>query len=218
LGVKLVQAIIFDFWGTLVENGVWSPIKQVRNILGIRMNFSEYVVRMEKAMMTKDFPTLKDAFQSVCEEFNINCHDYKLDKLVGMWNKSWMLAKPYDEVEEMLKKLKKKYKIILMSNTDCFSIKNVLEKYKLGQYFDEVFLSCDLGTIKTDETFLKMILDEVGLSAEECLVVGDSMLSDISAAEKSGVPAILVDRKNRREHEPKVKDLYGLEEFLENNT
>ena len=47
----MVKAIIFDFWGTLVENGVWSPIKQVKQILDIDVPFSEYVVRMEKAMI-----------------------------------------------------------------------------------------------------------------------------------------------------------------------
>ena len=29
----MTKAIIFDLWGTLVENGVHSPIKQVKNIL-----------------------------------------------------------------------------------------------------------------------------------------------------------------------------------------
>ena len=67
----MVKAILFDFWGTLVENGVHSPIKQVKNILNIRLPFSEYVIRMEKAMMTQEFSSLKDAFIAVGKEFNI---------------------------------------------------------------------------------------------------------------------------------------------------
>ena len=55
----MTKIILLDFWGTLVENGVWSPTKQVRNILGIRMPFPEYVVRMERSMMTKEFSSLK---------------------------------------------------------------------------------------------------------------------------------------------------------------
>ena len=69
----MVKAILFDFWGTLVENGVWSPIKQVKRIINIHTPFSEYVVRMEKAMMTQKFSSLKDAFESVCKEFGVEC-------------------------------------------------------------------------------------------------------------------------------------------------
>ena len=86
----MTKAILFDFWGTLVENGVWSPIKQVRNILEIKLPFPEYVVRMEKAMMTSKFNNLKEAFENVCKEFNLEINNDKIDSLVGMWNKSWM--------------------------------------------------------------------------------------------------------------------------------
>ena len=69
----MVKAILFDFWGTLVSNGVWSPIKQVKQKLDINMPFSEYVVRMERAMMTEKFPSLKKAFENVFLEFSILC-------------------------------------------------------------------------------------------------------------------------------------------------
>ena len=35
-----------------MEQGIWSPIKQARNILQITLPFPEYVIRFEKAMMT----------------------------------------------------------------------------------------------------------------------------------------------------------------------
>src|SRR3989344_2881891 len=117
----MVKAIIFDFWGTLVENGVWSPIKQVQQILNLDLSFSDYVSRMELAMMTKKFDSLKEAFQAVCEEFAVSCTEEKMEQLIGTWNKSWMLAKPYEEVQEELDNLKKEYKLILVSNTDNLS-------------------------------------------------------------------------------------------------
>jgi len=208
------KAILFDFWGTLVENGVWSPIKQVRNILRIRLPFPEYVVRMEKAMMTSSFKTLKEAFEAVCDEFNIEPQQFLLDKLVGMWNKSWMLAKPYPEVEEVLQKLSKDHTLILVSNTDCFSVSNVLDKFGLKDYFNYLYLSYDLGKIKTDEEFIKHILQELDLKPSECLMVGDSIQSDMEAAEKAGVEAVLVDRRDTREFNRKIKSLKEVENYL----
>ena len=40
----MVKAIFFDFWGTVVENGVFpSPVKQARFLLGLEIEFSDYI-------------------------------------------------------------------------------------------------------------------------------------------------------------------------------
>ena len=210
----MVKAILFDFWGTLVENGVWSPIKQVKDILGIKMPFPEYVVRMERAMMTEKFDSLKEAFQNVCKEFHIKATDDKIDSLIGMWNKSWMLAKPYEDVEKVLTKLKEKYRLILVSNTDCFSIEKVLEKYDLSQYFEKMFLSYKVHLIKTDKNFLKHVLDESSLQINECILVGDSIQSDMMAAKRIGIKGILIDKRDSRDFTPKIKNLGELSSTL----
>ncbi|MBI2102825.1 HAD family hydrolase [Candidatus Woesearchaeota archaeon] len=210
----MIKVLFFDFWGTLVENGVWSPIKQVKTILGIKDPFSEYVVKMEKAMMTRSFSSLREAFQALCVEFNVSCTEENLDLLVGMWNKSWMLAKPYEEVVEVLQQLTQDYTLVLVSNTDCFSINSVLEKYALKQYFEKIVFSCEIGKIKTDEDFFPTVLRELQVSPEECLMVGDSLQSDIEPAERVGMHAVLVDRKNSREHGHKISSLRELEKKI----
>ncbi|MBT3836093.1 HAD family hydrolase [Candidatus Woesearchaeota archaeon] len=207
----MVKAILFDFWGTLVENGVHSPIKQVKNILNIRLPFSEYVIRMEKAMMTQEFSSLKDAFIAVGKEFNIECPDFILDELVGMWNKSWMLAEPYEETVQVLEDLQKKYKLVLISNTDNFSVMKVIEKYNLDQYFEKASLSCKTGMLKTNPECLRGIVESLNLQIEDCVMVGDSLQSDIKAAELVGMKSILVDRRNSRDYSPKVRDLRDME-------
>lgn len=212
----MTKAILFDFWGTLAETGIGSPTKQVKEILNIKMPFSEYVTLMEKAMMTSKFDSLKDAFRNVCKEFKIDSDEEKLEELIGMWNKSWMLAKPYEEVVEALEKLKKNYKLILISNTDCFSTDQVLNKFGLRSLFDAIFLSYDIHLIKTDRNFFKHILRVMDLNAEDCLVVGDSIQSDIMAAKKVGLRAVLIDRKNTRNFHLKIENLKELELFLTN--
>jgi HAD superfamily hydrolase (TIGR01549 family) len=210
----MVKAILFDFWGTLVENGVWSPIKQVRNILQINVPFPEYVVRMERAMMTSKFDNLKSAFQNVCQEFGINCPEDRMEELIGMWNKNWMLAHPYEEVKEALLTLKGKYKLILVSNTDCFGVQKVLDKFEFEPLFDKMYLSYKTGMIKTDKSFFKMVLDENNLSVQDCLMVGDSLQSDIMTAKRIGIKAVLIDRKGRRDFQPKISNLKELQENI----
>ncbi|MEK6950984.1 MAG: HAD family hydrolase [Nanoarchaeota archaeon] len=210
-----MKALLFDFWGTLVEQGVRSPLAQAQEILDLRLPFSEYVVRMEKAMMTKPFAELKEAFAAVCQEFGNTCSDEQLEQLVGLWNKSWMLAQPYEETLEVLQELKQRYRLILVSNTDNISVTRVLEKFQLSALFERKFLSFEVGLLKTDRSFFNQILDEVNLAMEDCIMVGDSMESDIMPAKKIGMKAVLIDRRNKRDFSPKVVNLRELEPLIE---
>ena len=204
------KTIIFDFWGTLVEQGVYSPLKQVRRILGVTMEYPEFVVLLEKTMMTRPFETLTDAFAEVCKTFKVEPTPQLLEELIGMWNKNWLLAQPYSETATVLRELKKKHQLVLVSNTDAVSVERVLDKFALREYFDELFLSYKLGVIKTEPAFYKHIFATLGVASEDCVAVGDSMESDIAAAQRAGVTAILVDRRNVREYENKVRNLNQL--------
>jgi HAD superfamily hydrolase (TIGR01549 family) len=204
------QTILMDFWGTLIQNGVWSPTKQVQNILRIDLPFPQFVVRMEKAMMTQPFESLTNAFNSVGTEFRLRVTDEEMDELIGMWNKNWMLAKPFPEVVAALTKLSEKYNLVLISNTEGKSVNNVLEKFHLKDYFKDIFFSCDLGKIKTNPEFLNAVLTKLNITKEDCMLVGDSLESDIKPAEGAGIKAILIDRKNRRDYSNKIASLTEL--------
>lgn len=211
----MAKVILIDFWGTLVEQGVWSPIKQVRNILNLNMPFSEYVIRMEKAMMTSKFENLSDAFKAIFQEFNIEHDDKKIEMLVGLWNKSWMLAEPYSEVTESLKELKEKgYTLILIANSDPFSIENVLNKFSMNELFDYKYISYQTGKIKSDPNSFRKVMQELKVMPEDCVMVGDGIQSDIIPAKSVGIKAVLVDRKNTRDFHPKIKNLEELEKVL----
>jgi putative hydrolase of the HAD superfamily len=209
----MTKAIIFDLWGTLVETGTWSPVKQVRNILNIRLPFSEYIVRMERSLMTSKFNSLQEAFENVCQEFSITATPEIMEELIGVWNKSWMLAKPYSDLTT-LASLKENYQLVLISNTDPIAVPRVLEKFNLSPHFDRIFLSYELGLLKTDAAFLPKILDKLGLHAADCLMVGDSLQSDIAAANKAGIKSVLIDRRNKMQHNPKINNLQELIQHL----
>ena len=125
-----------------------------------------------------------------------------------------MLAYPYEDTETVLKKLKEQYTLILICNANNFSVEKVLEKFSLTQYFDKIYLSYQTHLIKTDKKFLKLILDENSLAPEDCVLVGDSIQSDMAAAEKVGIKSILIDRRNNRDFTPKIRTLTELEAEL----
>jgi FMN phosphatase YigB (HAD superfamily) len=210
-----IKAIFFDFWGTLVENGIRSPVKQVKWDLRLKeTDFSEYIVKFEEVFMTKSFDDLKQGFGEVAKAFNVDAPEDVIEKLIGMWNKNSILAKPYDETIDVLTDLKKDYKLVLISNTDSSSVRSVLEKFDMNKYFDEIALSCDTGLLKSNKKSFSTILKKLKIKKTESIMVGDSMESDIKGAENAGIKAILVDRYNKREYENKISNLNELRDKL----
>ncbi len=199
----MIKAVLFDFWGTLVEIGVFpSPVKQVRNILGLhRLHYRKYIVLLESALMLGESDDLYAAFTKVCETFRREPTQEVLDELVGMWNKNKLLAKPFSDAERTLETLRKQYKIALVSNSDCFSVKAVIDKYGLGKFFDETILSYEIGHLKIDPEMFKAALDRLGVKPHEAVMIGDSINSDIRSAQHAGVNAILIDRRGRGYHD-----------------
>jgi putative hydrolase of the HAD superfamily len=210
-----IKAIFFDFWGTLVENGVRSPVKQVKWILRLRdIDFPEYIVKFEDVFMTKKFDELKDGFEETLKAFEIEVPEFVVEKLIGMWNKNTILSKAYDETIQTLEELKKDYKLILISNTDCFSINSVLDKFDLRKYFDEISLSCETGNLKSNKKAFGDPLKKLKIKKQEAVMIGDSLESDVKGAENAGITPILVDRRGTREYENKISNLTELKEKL----
>jgi putative hydrolase of the HAD superfamily len=212
----MVKAILFDFWGTLVENGIFpSPVKQARYILRLRMTFKDFIIRFEKAVMTKPYNDLNEAFTAVCNEFQLDPQPFILEKLVGMWNKNELLGKPFLETIEVLEYLKnKKIKIGLISNTTP-SITRVLEKFDLNKYFDATMFSYDEGLLKTDPEMFMKLIKKLKVKPDDVIMIGDSLPTDIIGSRNAGIKSILLDRMNKREFTPKIVNLRELKDLID---
>jgi HAD superfamily hydrolase (TIGR01549 family) len=214
----MIKGIIFDFWGTLVENGIHpSPVNQVKYILRVRMPFRDFVTRFEESMMTTEHTDLNEAFMNVCNEFGIRDKEYVVEKLVGMWNKNELLGKPFFEVIEILNYLKEKgFKIALISNTNP-TIMRVIEKHNLHKYFDAEIYSYQEGILKTNPALFQTAVERLGLANDEVIMIGDSIQTDIIGARNAGLRALLLDRMNKRDYTPKIRNLKELRILIDDD-
>ncbi|MEM4248506.1 MAG: HAD family hydrolase [Candidatus Nanoarchaeia archaeon] len=211
----MIKAIIFDFWGTLVENGVFpSPLRVAQQMLWLRIPFSDFAARFENAFYTKPFESLSKGFEAVCAEFHKFPKEWLIEKLVGMWNKNRLLAKLFPETISVLDDLKSEYKLALISNTDAFSVEPTLEKFDLAKYFDAIVLSYKIGALKTQPEMFEEVIKQLGVKKEHVVMVGDSIETDMTGAENAGIKGVLVDRRSKREYKYKITDLNGLREIL----
>jgi putative hydrolase of the HAD superfamily len=209
------KAVLFDLWGTLVQQGAYSPLKQTYRLMRPRMHFGEFVERFERVAMTKPYDDQVAMFVDAFAALDLQPKDWLIEKLVGVWNKNKLLATPYPETLQALELLRSKgLKLGLVSNVPKLSVDGVLEKFGLDKFFDAVCFSFDSGYLKTDPELFDCVLEKLGVGKEDAVMVGDSLETDIAGAEKAGITAVLIDRKNTREYPNKIKSLTEIENFL----
>lgn len=212
----MVKAIIFDFWGTLVDEGVHpSLMRQTKYFLGLQdLDFHDFIIKLEDTIMLKKFEDKKDAFAEASKAFGVESKPWMIEKLVGVWNKCVLLARPYDETITVLEELKKEYKLVLISNGTNFTNDPVFEKFGMKKYFDVVAVSYETGLLKNDKKAFANVLKQLKLKKEDVVMVGDSIESDMKGAENAGIRGILIDRRDKREFPDKIRSLVELKEKL----
>ena len=93
----MIKGVIFDLWGTLIDNGVRSPLYETYKIIRPRMAYTDFVPKFEQAVMTQDFKSQTEAFEEGFKALDVMPKDWLIDKLVGVWNSNTILSKLYDE-------------------------------------------------------------------------------------------------------------------------
>ncbi len=106
---------------------------------------------------------------------------------------------------DMLLELKKKYNILMLSNTNHIMFSWLREEYfgkngnTIHDYFDKLFLSYELGVAKPDPEIFRILIEKHGVVPEETLFFDDG-IRNIEAAQKLGFKTYFVKPKEDFRH------------------
>lgn len=110
------------------------------------------------------------------------------------------------DAEPILKKLKGKYKLILVTQNDIEFLEIKLKKIR--HYFDEIFSSTHhYKKLKKDALVYNDIIKKLNIKANEMIHVGDDFEFDYEAPKSIGINAILLDPKNEHNEKGSIKNL-----------
>nr|WP_298997895.1 HAD family hydrolase [uncultured Allomuricauda sp.] len=101
-----------------------------------------------------------------------------------------------DGVEEVLEKLKDKYRLIVLTKGDLLDQERKLEKSGLSQYFHHVEVLSD----KKERNY-KNLLDHLDIDVSEFLMIGNSLKSDVLPIINLGARAIHIPFHTTWAHE-----------------
>ncbi|KGA96555.1 haloacid dehalogenase [Alkalihalobacillus alcalophilus ATCC 27647 = CGMCC 1.3604] len=126
----------------------------------------------------------------------------------------------YEESLEVLERLKKEYRLLLLTNGSPQLQTTKLEiTPELRPFFEKIIISGDFGQGKPEPAIFQFALKEMNVTNEEVLMVGDNLMTDILGANRTGIKSVWLNReeKERNEVEPsyEIKDLHELFPLLE---
>ncbi|MEY5049099.1 MAG: hypothetical protein RLZZ175_2458 [Bacteroidota bacterium] len=123
--------------------------------------------------------------------------DSEIDTL---WN-TLLLQIPNRRVE-LIKELRKDFKICMLSNTNnihFIEVENILKRdtshATFNEFFDKVYLSHEIGLRKPHATIYEYVLKDLNLNANECIFIDDN-LPNIESAKALGINAYHLNPKD----------------------
>ncbi|NHF59777.1 HAD family hydrolase [Flavobacteriaceae bacterium TP-CH-4] len=135
--------------------------------------------------------------ESALELSNNEVSQATLSKIMNLGKK--MIAHPVellDGVEEVLERLAKKYRLIVLTKGDLLDQERKLERSGLTRYFHHVEVLSD-----KKETNYQNLLDHLEIDVKEFLMIGNSLKSDVLPIINIGAQAVHVPFHTTWQHE-----------------
>ncbi|HLW55312.1 MAG TPA: haloacid dehalogenase type II [Candidatus Angelobacter sp.] len=218
-----VKAVTFDCYGTLIdwETGLLAALRRIleahghgalsdREILDI---YGELEPRAQNPWR-RYRQVLAEVTRGFGERLGFQVKNGEADSLAESL-KSWQ---PFPDTIAALEKLKSKFRLAIISNTDDDLF--AATSRHLGIKFDEVITAEQAKAYKPSAVPFRLALERLGLSREEVLHAGQSVYHDVLPAKLLGMATVLVQRRGfgatrRTEGQPdlKVPDMQTLAEL-----
>ena len=178
------KAVIFDLDGTLL-NTIDDLGDSVNYVLKKHnyptFSIEEYKYKVGNGMrklIERSLPENKrndETIEQILAEFMAYYSEHKMDKTA-----------PYDNIEQLLKTLKQKgVKTAVVTNKAHISAKPLMDEV-FPDLFDAVIGQKEGVPTKPDPTSVFAVMKELGVSADECLYLGDSGV-DMQTAKNAGI-------------------------------
>jgi putative hydrolase of the HAD superfamily len=100
----------------------------------------------------------------------------------------------YEETIHTLEKLRKEYKLLLLTNGAPDLQEEKIKGVELAPYFDHIVISGQHGKGKPDPSIFHYALSLMELKPNEAIMVGDKLTTDILGANRTGIPSVWINR------------------------
>ncbi len=210
-----IKHIIFDLGGVIINLDIPKTIAEFNKLSG--RPFETIYTQLQQTPLFDDFDKGRISEKKFFDELKRLLEGPISDEQVlAAWN-AMLLDFPLHRLE-LLNRLKKHYRLFLLSNTNETHVAE-LEKQlhaahgymNLEPFFEKVYYSCRMNMRKPDREIFEFVLKENNLKPEETLFIDDSP-QHIEGALQTGIKAHFLTKG--KEVETLLRELHVLDQNM----
>ncbi len=112
----------------------------------------------------------------------------------------------YDDVRPALEQFERTFRLGLLTNGAPDLQREKIAGARLAEYFDEIVISGEVGFGKPNPRIYEAMLSRLAVAADEALMIGDSLHSDVRGAQTTGMKAVWLNRTGHPRDDTVVPD------------
>ncbi len=193
------RVFIFDLFGVVIEfdtDIVYARL--ARHCRDNKQAFSGLHGLMARVDLITGAVTLADIYESLVATYGLSLG---YEKFVEAWLEP---SKPLAGMAQLIEQLSRRYKLLLLSNVDAYYWQAIRPLHPELNYFDDLFVSCELGLAKPDPAVFEYVARMSGVDPVHCFFIDDT-IANIEAAKAigfqthlfTGIDAFVKDLKRR---------------------
>ena len=185
------STLIFDFFGVISTEV--SP-----------RWFSKRYTEDEAKRLKEDYMSMADVGRVTEDELFDYLSNLSGEPADDIYREFMSYVNINSEIVDLIIRLKKKYKIVLLSNALASWLHKILENNDLYRLFDHMVISGEEGIRKPSEQIYRLALSRAGIDARDAVFIDDNEKNTL-AAESVGIHGIVY-----KDNENLISDLKAL--------
>lgn len=189
----MIKVIYFDLGRVIVD---FDHSRAARELLKVTpLSLEEAMAVFSDNALVTEYETGRMSSQ---EHYREVCHRLRMEVSMERFRELWgsmFLPEPLLS-EAFLQALKKRYRLMLLSNTNEIHFDFVIQRYPILRIIEERLLSYRAGCMKPEARIFDLAIQKAGV-APESIFFTDDRPENVEAAQRAGIQALQFHSENQ---------------------
>jgi len=193
----MIEVLYFDLGKVIIDFDHLRAAEELLKVTPLSLN--EAMAVLSDSELISEYETgrlsSEEHYRKVCRRLQM---DISIEKFRELWG-SMFLPEPLLS-ESFLQDLKKRYRLMLLSNTNEIHFDFVIQHYPILGMIEERLLSYQAGCMKPEARIFELAIEKAGVAAENIFFTDDRP-ENIEAAQRAGIQALVFQSETQLKRE-----------------
>jgi putative hydrolase of the HAD superfamily len=199
----MIEVVYFDLGKVIVD---FDHSRAARELLKVTpLSLKEAMAVLSDSDLVSEYETgqlsSQEHYRKVCRRLQM---EVSIEKFRELWG-SMFLPEPLLS-ESFLQDLKKRYRLMLLSNTNEIHFDFVIQHYPILRMIEERLLSYQAGCMKPEARIFELAIKKAGVAPENIFFTDDRP-ENIEAAQRAGIQALLFQSETQLKRDMAIRGM-----------